>query len=97
MHAPPLGSRPACLFRPSDRCDPAPRITLSGIQILDPGGADPAADGAEADFGSDDRAFLLRASRSGGNERLYVVSYQVMDRSGNPLVRSAVVRVPVHR
>jgi hypothetical protein len=80
----------------SDRCDPAPRVTLSGIQILDPGGADPA-DVAEADFGSDDRIFLLRASRSGGSERLYVVSYQVTDRSGNLLVRSAVVRVPVHR
>ena len=48
-----------------------------------------------ATFGTDDRAFSLRAERDGnGTGRIYTVIYRVTDKSGNQTVKSAIVTVP---
>jgi endo-1,4-beta-xylanase len=52
----------------------------------------------EAAFGTDDREFLLRAERSGlGNGRVYTITYQAKDASGNTTVASTQVVVPHDR
>jgi hypothetical protein len=80
----------------SDLCDPSPSIVLRGVQILDLGGSDAAADIEGADLGQDDRTIVLRATRNGGSGRLYGIIYLVMDHSGIPAIRSVAVRVPSH-
>jgi hypothetical protein len=52
----------------------------------------------EAEFGTGDLEFLLRAERSGkGRDRVYTVTYHASDLSGNTTVASAEVRVPHDR
>lgn len=55
-----------------------------------------ASDVAGAEFGTDDRAFRLRAANSGKSRagRIYEVVYSVTDRSGNKTFAKAYVRVP---
>jgi hypothetical protein len=49
----------------------------------------------EADFGEDDREVLLRAERSGGGDgRVYTLTYEVTDASGNATEVDAKVHVP---
>jgi len=82
----------------SDRCDPAPRVVLRSVVIMDLAGADPALDVAGAELGTDDRSLLLRASRAdGGTSRLYALVYNATDASGLGLWRTALVRVPAHQ
>jgi endo-1,4-beta-xylanase len=46
-------------------------------------------------FGADDRTFLLRSERSGrGNGRVYTVTYEARDASGNKTTKQATVTVP---
>jgi endo-1,4-beta-xylanase len=48
-----------------------------------------------AAFGTDDRQFLLRAERSGtGSGRVYTITYEAADDSGNVTTRQATVTVP---
>jgi len=48
-----------------------------------------------ADIGSDDRSIMLRAERAGGgNGRIYTLTYQVTDGSGNGTEAEAIVYVP---
>ena len=84
----------------SDDSDPNPKVSLLSIVVVDAtgdvSGADPDITGA--DFGTDDRAFMLRAERSGrGSDRTYVVSYRAVDASGNSRDATAEVRVPHDR
>jgi hypothetical protein len=83
----------------SDICDPNPTVQLYKIESNEPdnglGDGDTAKDIQEADFGKDDRTFLLRAERGGkGNGRIYTVTYRATDASGNHTDVQATVIVP---
>lgn len=72
----------------SDVCDPDPVVELASITSNEPGNGQGAGntmnDIQDADFGTDDREFSLRAERSGrGEGRVYTVTYGAMDASGN--------------
>jgi hypothetical protein len=76
----------------ADDLDPNPAVTLVSVACDD--GCDPAADVVGADIGTDDRAFKLRAERSGtGHGRQYVITYTATDAAGN--TATAVVNVVV--
>jgi hypothetical protein len=82
-----------------DPCDPAPTVTLLSITSNEAdnglGDGDMPNDIQGAAFGTDDRQFLLRAERSGlGNDRVYTITYQASDASGNTTVASTQVVVP---
>lgn len=54
-----------------------------------------SADIAEAAFGTDDRAFKLRADRTGGGKgRTYTITYEATDASGNKATATTTVIVP---
>jgi hypothetical protein len=81
----------------SDICDPKPTVKLLSITSNEPdnglGDGDTAEDiqGATADA----LTFMLRAERSGkGNGRIYTVTYQATDASGNTTTKAATVIVP---
>jgi hypothetical protein len=82
-----------------DVCDPDPMVRLVSIVSDEPD--DDIADGATtddiqgADFGTDDREFMLRAERQGiGDGRVYTITYEVEDISGNTAQAQATVTVP---
>jgi hypothetical protein len=86
----------------TDACDAAPDVTLVSIVSSEPdnglGDGDTSGDIQEASIGTDDRAFLLRAERSGsGTGRVYTVTYRAVDHSGNSATATAQVRVPRNR
>ena len=71
-----------------DGCDASPAVTLASIVSSEPddgrGDGRTTGDVQGAEIGTDDRAFQLRAERSGlTGERIYVVTYQATDGSGN--------------
>jgi hypothetical protein len=71
-----------------DACDPAPSVTLVSIDSSEPddarGDGHTTGDVQGAAVGTDDRAFQLRAERSGlTRERVYRVTYHATDGSGN--------------
>jgi len=79
----------------SDECDAAPDVSLVGIEVNEDG--DTIGDGHTSDdieIG-EDGSIYLRAERSGpGSGRIYTITYQAVDDSGNTTVRSAAVRIP---
>ena len=87
----------------SDGCDANPAVALVSITSNEPdnglGDGDQPNDiqavaGGPIPFGTDVRAFLLRAERSGsGTGRVYIVNYMVRDASGNESLASAQVFV----
>ncbi len=81
-----------------DGCGTA-AVTLVSVVSNEPdnglGDGDTAGDIQGAAIGTDDRAFQLRAERSGGgNGRVYTVTYAATDGSGNVATVSAMVVVP---
>jgi hypothetical protein len=59
------------------------------------GDGDQPQDIQSAAFGTDDRSFQLRSERSGlGTDRVYTVTYEAADASGNTTRREASVTVP---
>ena len=83
----------------NDSCDDSPIIKLVSITSNEAdngmGDGDTSNDIQGAEFGTDDREFLLRAERSGhGTDRIYTVTYEVTDASGNVTVATAEVTVP---
>lgn len=81
-----------------DDCDPAPRIRLVSIESNEPnngiGDGNTSDDIRDAAFGTDDRAFRLRAERAGaGAGREYRVIYEASDASGNATLSETVVTV----
>ena len=81
-----------------DLCDPAPAVTLTGIDITDKKPGDPAQDIADAAYGTDDRTFQVRATRAaGGDGRIYTAHYVVTDATGNTASAAASILVPLSR
>ncbi len=79
----------------SDECDALPDVILVSIAVNEVD--DAKGDGRTSDdiqigeYGS----IYLRAERSGSsNDRIYIISYQAVDDSGNITVRSATVSIP---
>jgi hypothetical protein len=82
-----------------DVCDGSLTVRLISITSNEPdtarGDGNTVNDIQGADFGTDDREFQLRAERSGrGSGRVYTITYEVEDASGNATVRQAMVVVP---
>ncbi len=76
----------------TDICDPSPGVVLTTIESDEPDGD---SDAIQADSGTDDREFLLRAERSGnGDGRVYTITYTAQDVSGNSNSASSTVTVP---
>jgi len=83
----------------SDNCDPTPTVQLMSITSNESdnglGDGDTPNDIQGAAVGTADRAFLLRAERSGtGTGRIYTVTYRAEDRAGNATTAQGVVTVP---
>jgi len=74
----------------SDNCDEWPEVTLVNITMNEEGTAD--------DIQIGDEGIWLRAERSGtGSDRVYSITYQAVDDSGNVTQKSAAVTVPHDR
>ena len=83
----------------SDTCDPNPTLRLVSITSneghLADGSGHTSPDIQDAQFGTDDRQFLLRAERSGGGTgRIYTIIYEAEDANGNVSARQVTVAVP---
>ena len=83
----------------SDVCDDHPAIRLvsitsnEAVDVTGSGNTSPDVQGAA--FGTDDRQFLLRAERSGqGSGRVYTITYEAKDGSGNATTSTVTVTVP---
>ena len=83
----------------TDTCDDSPTLRLVSITSnegdLANGSGHTSPDIEDAQFGTDDRQFLLRAERQGGgNGRVYTITYEAEDASGNVTTRQVTVTVP---
>jgi hypothetical protein len=79
----------------SDECDASPDVSLVGVVASEDddiiGGGNTIDD---IEIG-DDGSIQVRSERSGPNSgRLYTITYQAVDDSGNVTVRSATVSIP---
>jgi hypothetical protein len=76
----------------SDAGDANPMVALTSITSNE---ADDGSNIQEADFGTEDHTFLLRADRDGkGDGRIYTITYTVTDMSGNRAIGTATITVP---
>ncbi len=79
----------------SDECDAEPQVSI--VDIVKSEGNDTIGDGHTSDdiqIG-DDGSIYLRAERSGaGSDRVYTITCQAVDESGNTTVHSATVSIP---
>ncbi len=83
----------------TDACDDSPVLRLVSITSnegdLANGAGHTSPDIQDAQFGTDDRQFLLRAERQGGGTgRIYTITYAAEDASGNVTTRQVTVTVP---
>jgi len=83
----------------ADVCDPNVEIRLVSIESnegdLADGSGHTSPDIQGATFETDDREFLLRAERTGtGTGRIYTITYEAEDASGNVTVGMTTVLVP---
>ncbi|NOQ33611.1 MAG: HYR domain-containing protein [Methanosarcinales archaeon] len=87
----------------SDICDAAPVVVLTSVTSDEPDDAKGNGDGKtvddiQAEIGTEDYEFQLRAERAGkGDGRTYTITYTVTDASGNSADASATVVVPHDR
>ncbi|HIJ54293.1 MAG TPA: hypothetical protein HPP66_14260 [Planctomycetes bacterium] len=78
----------------SDKCDAMPGVSLVSISINESNTKGNGRTDDDVKIG-DDGSIYLRAERSGkGSDRIYTITYQAVDNSGNATVRSATVTVP---
>lgn len=85
-----------------DNQDPQPMVTLLSVQSNEAdnglGDGDAAEDIQGASIGTDDRDLSLRAERSGtGTGRVYTLTYQARDASGNVSTATVQIEVPFSR
>src|SRR5207245_5645131 len=88
--------------RVSDACDPGPTFALISITSNEPddgrGDGSTVGDIQEADYGTPDTHFRLRAERSGeGGGRTYSIRYRAYDASGHATDAVTDVIVPHSR
>lgn len=78
----------------TDNQDTNPKVKLVSITCIDCSNL--TDDVAEANFGTDDRSFMVRADRLGKRKdgRIYKVTYSATDVSGNTSTAVATVAVP---
>lgn len=78
----------------SDNMDPNPQVKLVSITCNECD--DPAGDIRDADIGTDDRRFQLRADRIGRRKegRVYTIKYSATDSAGNVATAEAQVTIP---
>jgi len=86
----------------TDGCDPLAGFVLASITSSEPdlgeGSGDLADDVQDAELGTPDTRFLLRAERTaGGPGRVYEIEYRATDGSGNVTVQVVTVSVPHDR
>ena len=87
----------------TDACSPPLMLVLTSIQCNEPDNAPGDSDGntvddiQDAELGTRDTAFLLRAERDVkvGNGRVYTVTYTATDQAGNSANTGASVEVPL--
>jgi len=82
----------------NDVCDATPTVRLVSITSNEPenglGDGNTAPDVSGAAFGTDDRTFFLRSERQGGGSgRIYTITYEAEDGSGNVTVAQTQVLV----
>ncbi|HEY5999590.1 MAG TPA: zinc-dependent metalloprotease family protein [bacterium] len=82
-----------------DACDAAPAVRLVSVVSDEPdngrGDGNTVNDVQGVAAGTDDREFQVRAERAGGGDgRVYTVTYEVQDASGNVTTHTATVTVP---
>jgi hypothetical protein len=82
----------------ADVCDDSPDVRLVRITsnegTLADGSGHTSPDVVGAAFGTDDRTFELRAERSGmSGGRVYTITYETVDRSGNVTTATTTVTV----
>jgi hypothetical protein len=85
----------------SDTCNASPSLRLVSITSnegdLANGSGHTSPDIQDAQFGRDDRQFLLRAERRGGGlGRIYTITYEADDANGNVAQRQTTVSVPAN-
>ncbi len=85
-----------------DNLDPKPVVTLVSVVSNEAdnglGDGDFADDIQKVELGTDDRELMLRAERSGkGTGRVYTLTYQARDASGNVSTSTVTVSVPLSR
>ncbi len=84
--------------RHHERSERLPRVSASDEGDLANGSGHTSPDVQGAVFGTDDRAFLLRAERAGpGDGRTYTITYEAEDASGNVSIGTTTVSVPKNR
>lgn len=88
----------AASIQVSDTCDESPMVELVSIVSNEAdngiGDGNASDDIQGADFGTDDRAFSLRAERAGRRlGRIYTITYRAIDASGNVADATAEVTV----
>jgi hypothetical protein len=86
----------------TDDHDPTPRVTLLSITSIDDNheqgdGDSKSGDIMDAQIGTDDRTFRLKADRTGRGGRTYTIVYRAVDRAGNTRDVAAEVSVPHDR
>jgi hypothetical protein len=77
----------------SDNCDESPDVSLVSITIE----GDDAQANDDVQVDPNDGSIYLRAKRSGASGRVYIITYQAADDSGNVTVNSTTVTVPHDR
>lgn len=81
-----------------DACGPSPYVELISVESNEPdsglGNWDCENDIQEHEIGTDDRVFRLRAEHSKGGERVYTVTYLVIDGCDKETTIEATVTVP---
>jgi hypothetical protein len=80
----------------ADLCDPAPRLLLLSVTASDPEAPGPPGPlVVDAELGTDDRSFSVRAARPGtAGSRIYTITYGAADASDNATMAAATVAVP---
>jgi hypothetical protein len=78
-----------------DICDPSPKITLVSITSNEPENSIGDGNTVNDIIIIDEFTFNLRAERSGtGLGRIYAITYEVTDASGNSAMRSVAIEIP---
>jgi hypothetical protein len=79
----------------SDKCDAAPKVSLVGIVMSEDDNTIGEGHTSNDIQIGEDGSIYLRSERSGtSSDRVYTITYQAVDDSGNTTVRSATVSIP---